>query len=148
MLALARLKKEVSNLKKNPPSNCSAGPVDDDLLFWKATIMGPSDSPYSGGLFHLDINFTDKYPFKPPKVIFRTKVYHPNISYNGSICLDLLKTEWSPALTISKLLLSICSLLTDPNPSDPLVPSIANQYINNNEKYIETAREWTQTYAI
>ena len=88
MLALVRLKKEKENLKKCPPSNCSAGPVDDDLLYWKATIMGPSDSPYSGGLFNLDIRFTDKYPFKPPKVIFRTKVYHPNISYNGSICLD------------------------------------------------------------
>ena len=148
MTALKRLKIETEQLKLNPPCNCSAGPVDDNLMKWTASIIGPSDSPYSGGLFNLNIDFSDKYPFKPPKVMFTTKIYHPNISFNGSICLDLLKYQWSPALTISKLLLSICSLLTDPNPDDPLVPSIADVYINNREKFKETARQWTQTYAM
>ena len=148
MTALKRLKIEMEQLKTNPPCNCSAGPIGEDLMKWSASIIGPSDSPYSGGLFNLNINFSDKYPFKPPKVIFTTKIYHPNISYNGSICLDLLKYQWSPALTISKLLLSICSLLTDPNPNDPLVPSIANLYLKDREKFNETAKQWTQTYAI
>ena len=109
--------------------------------------MGPDDSPYSGGVFFLNIRFPPDYPFKPPKVNFTTKIYHPNINSNGSICLDILKDQWSPALTISKVLLSISSLLTDPNPDDPLVPEIANLYKNDMAKYTEVAKEWTSKYA-
>lgn len=64
--------------------------------------MGPGDSPYSGGVFFLAIQFPTDYPFKPPKVNFTTRIYHPNINSNGSICLDILRDQWSPALTISK----------------------------------------------
>ncbi|OXB71524.1 UNVERIFIED_CONTAM: hypothetical protein H355_011476 [Colinus virginianus] len=107
---------ELNDLSKDPPTNCSAGPVGDDMFHWQATIMGPEDSPYSGGVFFLNIHFPSDYPFKPPKVNFTTKIYHPNINSQGAICLDILKDQWSPALTISKVLLSISSLLTDPNP--------------------------------
>ena len=65
--------------------------------------MGPGDSPYAGGVFFVMIHFPPDYPFKPPKVQFQTKVYHPNINSQGSICLDILKEQWSPALTISKV---------------------------------------------
>ena len=109
--------------------------------------MGPEDSPYQGGVFFLNIHFPPDYPFKPPKVSFTTKIYHPNINSNGSICLDILKDQWSPALTISKVLLSISSLLTDPNPDDPLVPEIATIYKNDLNRYNITARDWTSRYA-
>ncbi|KAI1112413.1 putative glutaryl-CoA dehydrogenase [Nemania sp. NC0429] len=132
----------------DPPSSCSAGPVGEDLFHWQATIMGPGDSPYSGGVFFLAIHFPTDYPFKPPKVNFTTRIYHPNINSNGSICLDILRDQWSPALTISKVLLSICSMLTDPNPDDPLVPEIAHVYKTDRSRYEATAREWTRKYAI
>lgn len=132
------------------------------------------DSPYSGGVFFLAIHFPTDYPFKPPKVNFTTRIYHPNINSNGSICLDILRDQWSPALTISKgttscfrlcaeevlvhgsfglmicvlVLLSICSMLTDPNPDDPLVPEIAHVYKTDRSRYESTAREWTRKYAI
>ena len=146
--SINRIKKELEEIWKEPPSNCSAGPISDNLYIWEATIIGPSDSPYAGGIFRLNINFTDKYPFKPPRVKFITRIFHPNINYNGSICLDILNINWSPALTITKLLLSISSLLTDPNPNDPLVKSIADLYINEKEEYNTKAREFTLRYAI
>jgi ubiquitin-conjugating enzyme E2 D/E len=87
------------------------------------------------------------YPFKPPKVAFKTKVFHPNINAQGGICLDILKDQWSPALSIAKVLLSISSLLTDANPKDPLVPEIARLYVDNRPEFDRMAREWTQRYA-
>ena len=147
-MALKRINKELFDLQIDPPSNCSAGPVKENLFKWQATIMGPTDSPFEGGIFFLEINFPSQYPFKPPKCIFTTKIYHPNINSKGGICLDILGNNWSPALTISKVLLSICSLLTDPNPDDPLVPEIATQYTTNREKYDIIAREWTMKYAV
>ena len=110
--------------------------------------MGPSDWAYQGGVFFLTVHFPADYPFKPPKLQFITRIYHPNINKNGSIGLDILKDQWSPALTISKVLLSISSLLTDPNPDDPLVPEIAHQYKTSKAKYEATAHEWTKKYAM
>eukprot|EP00054_Salpingoeca_dolichothecata_P012972 m.72184 g.72184 ORF g.72184 m.72184 type:complete len:161 (+) comp20226_c0_seq1:227-709(+) len=142
-----RIQKELAEITLDPPCNCSATPKGDNLYEWVATIMGPQNSVYEGGVFFLDILFPQDYPFKPPKVTFRTRIYHCNINSNGSICLDILKDQWSPALTISKVLLSICSLLTDCNPADPLVGQIATQYQNNRALHDETARKWTQRYA-
>lgn len=148
-MALRRIQKEHKDLEKDPPANLCGGPVsENDMFNWKATIMGSEDSPYAGGIFFLNIHFPSDYPFKPPKLQFTTKIYHPNINANGGICLDILKDQWSPALTISKVLLSVCSLLTDPNPDDPLVPDIARQYKTDRAAFNKTAAEWTRQYAM
>ncbi|XP_024034610.1 ubiquitin-conjugating enzyme E2 10 [Citrus clementina] len=148
LMASKRILKELRDLQRDPPTSCSAGPVAEDMFHWQATIIGPNDSPYAGGVFVVTIHFPPDYPFKPPKVAFKTKVFHPNINSNGNICLDILKEQWSPALTISKVLLSICSLLTDPNPDDPLVPEIAHMCKTDKTKYESSARSWTQKYAM
>ncbi len=142
-----RIQREHLELQKDAPENCSAGPRGENPYIWDAMIIGPSDSPYAGGVFKLEIHFPSDYPFKPPKISFVNKIYHPNISASGAICLDILKDKWSPALTISKVLLSICSLLTDPNPNDPLVPEIADIYMKNREEYNSNAKIWTLRYA-
>ena len=147
MSTIKRLNADLKEMLEHPPTNCSAGPISDNIYEWQATILGPHDSPYHNGVFYLNINFTEEYPFKPPKIKFTTKIYHCNINSRGSICLDILKNEWSPALTISKVLLSICSLMTDPNPNDPLVTEIADLYLKNRNLHNTKAREHTIRHA-
>jgi len=146
-MATTRINKELRILQNEANENVSAGPSGDNLFEWDGMIIGPTKTPYEGGMFRLKIYFPTDYPFKSPKVIFTTKIYHPNINSGGIICLDILKTQWSPALTISKVLLSICSLLNDPNPNDPLEPVIAKQYVEDKAKYEDIARQWTLQFA-
>lgn len=146
-MSARRLTNELEILKKEPIENCSAGPRNENLFLWDAVLFGPADSPYEGGMFKLELHFPLDYPFKPPKVTFLTKIYHPNISPQGNICLDILKNQWSPALTVVKVLLSISSLLTDPNPKDPLVAEAATQLTQDYDGYIAKAKEWTLRYA-
>jgi ubiquitin-protein ligase len=147
MSTVKRIRKEMDEMQKNPPENCSAGPVNDDLFNWQATIIGPSGSPYQGGIFKLNIFLPTDYPFKSPRIVFKTKIYHCNINSSGAICLDILKDNWSPALTISKALLSICSLMDDPNPNDPLMPEIATLFVKDRLRHDANARECTMAYA-
>ena len=147
--ATTRIQKELNEIRNDPPANCSAGPVNEEnLLIWEGTIIGPNDSPYSGGIFKLSIIFPETYPFKPPKIKFKTKILHPNINNSGSICLDILNKSWSPVIRVSKMLLSICSLLCDPNPEDPLNPNIANIYKTNINEYNKLVRNYTLSHAI
>ena len=146
--SLKRILRDLKEIKDDPPPYCSAGPADDkDPYHWNATIMGPEDTLYYGGLFFLTIHFPKEYPYKPPIIQFITKIYHPNINSKGVISVDILKDQWCMALTISKVLLSIVSLLSDPNPDDPLEIAIAQQYKHNHKKYEDTVREWTRIYA-
>jgi len=142
-MALKRIQKELNDLNKNPSDNYTWEPFNkSDLFYCQATIMGPEDSPYQGGVFYLNIIIPKDYPFKPPKLTFTTRIYHPNINSNGTFCLDILYDEWSPALTISKVLLSISSLLTYVNPDNTLVQEIANIYETDRAKYENTVKEW------
>lgn len=135
-----RLLKELAELQNDPPSNCSGGTKNGDIDVWSAYIIGPSGTVYEGEVYELEIKIPATYPFSPPIVTFITPIYHCNIR-NGSICLDILKNAWSPALTISKVLLSISSLLAEPNPNDPLDSTAADLYKNDRKKHDKIAKQ-------
>ena len=142
-----RIERELAAFSANPIPNISAKPRTTDKVHWDGTIIGPIDSPYYGGIFNLDICLPADYPYKPPVVKFKNKIFHPNINAEGAICLDILKDQWSPALTLSKVLLSISALLDKPNPHDPFSPEVAKLYLDDIKAFNKKAREYTEKYA-
>ncbi|KAL5724439.1 E2 ubiquitin-conjugating enzyme [Ranunculus cassubicifolius] len=149
MVDFARVQKELVDCNKDKViSGVSIQLHGDDLSHLSGKITGPVSSPYEGGSFLIDIRLPDGYPFEPPKMQFMTKVWHPNISsQNGAICLDILKDQWSPALTLKTALVSLQALLSSPEPDDPQDAVVAQQYLRDYQTFVATARYWTDTFA-
>ena len=93
------------------------------------------------GTFKLSLEFTEEYPNKAPTVKFVTRMFHPNIYADGSICLDILQNQWSPIYDISAILTSIQSLLCDPNPASPANSEAARLYQENRREYTIRVKE-------
>ena len=149
MAATKRITRELNDFQKTAPENIAAGPEDDSNVFkWQGTLMGAPNTPYEGGTFFLNIQFPNDYPFKPPKIGFTTKIYHPNINSKGEICLDILKDSWAPNLNITAVLISLQTLLNEPNLDNPLEPQIAETYKTDKAKFDETAKKWTADFAM
>jgi len=146
-----RLIKELDDIKaleKESGSNISARVIGDDISLWEGYLKGPESTPYEGGHFLLEVIIPEGYPYSPPKIRFDTKIWHPNISsQTGAICLDILKNEWSPALTIRTALLSIQALLSAPEPDDPQDAEVANMYKKDYKGFVKTAKMWTEVFA-
>ncbi|KAJ9676546.1 hypothetical protein PVL29_021855 [Vitis rotundifolia] len=150
MVDLGRVQKELQECNKNMDvSGINVKPKGDSLTHLIGTIPGPVGTPYEGGIFQIDIVLPDGYPFEPPRMQFATKVWHPNISsQSGAICLDILKDQWSPALTLKTALLSVQALLSAPQPDDPQDAVVAQQYLKDYQTYVGTARHWTENFAM
>ncbi|XP_063972134.1 ubiquitin-conjugating enzyme E2 T-like isoform X1 [Diachasmimorpha longicaudata] len=148
-----RLARELSKLMTKPPEGISCYQRESQMNLLIATVSGPQGSPYEGGLFKLEVEISDHYPFQPPKMKFITPVYHPNIDTGGRICMDLLKVPkdgsggWNPTITLESLLVAIQLLLENPNPDDPLMPDIADEYRLNKQVFEKKARRFTDNHA-
>ncbi|KAK7062625.1 hypothetical protein VNI00_000113 [Paramarasmius palmivorus] len=169
-MTMKRIHREIADLKKEDLGALTLSPTEDSLFLWKGTIPGPEGSVYEGGVFNLDVMLAPDYPLSLGQIYCtESNVQDQNIPHEcktaqllpahdygvkilqisdrGDICIDILKQNWSPALSLFKVMLSLSSLLTDPNPRDPLVSSIANQYVSNRKLHDDTARQWTTLYA-
>lgn len=149
--AAQRIKREILELVKNEEfskSGISVETVNDNFLELKGEMLGPANTAYEGGKFILDIQVPSAYPFKPPKVRFVTKIWHPNISsVTGAICLNILKNDWAVSIGLRTLLLSLQALLSAAEPDDPQDAVVARQYKENHELFNQTSRHWAQVYA-
>jgi ubiquitin-protein ligase len=154
------------------PSGMKINFDEQNMTKWEVLMDGPDQSIYAvrwktppnyicprldlcadsvqGGHFKLEITFPNEYPFKPPVVSFRTKIYHPNVSNDdkGSMCLGLLRPdEWKPPNKVVSVLRLIQTLLIEPNPDDAIEPSIANEYRENRKEFEKNAKDWVKRYA-
>jgi len=133
------------------PRAKGAGKAGDAGDCFVVLLAGPRDSPYRGGVFRLSVEVPPSYPMGPPKIKFVTRVFHPNVGRGhtpGAICLDILRKEaWSPALTLERTMISIASLLADPNPNSPMDSEAARLYVDNRPAYNRRVQEWVRQYA-
>eukprot|EP00030_Apusomonadida_sp_AF-17_P001978 a2202_458.p1 GENE.a2202_458~~a2202_458.p1 ORF type:complete len:187 (-),score=79.97 a2202_458:83-598(-) len=139
--ARRRLMRDFKRLQQDPPEGVSGAPNDDNIMEWQAVVLGPSDTPWEGGTFRLSMVFAEAYPNEAPKVKFITKLFHPNVYADGSICLDILGNAWSPIYDVSAVLCSIQSLLSDPNPASPANAEAAQLFQDNRREYNRKVRE-------
>ncbi|XP_066589289.1 ubiquitin-conjugating enzyme E2 T-like [Prorops nasuta] len=144
----SRLKRELTELIKGSKEGISCCSKNDNMDTLLATIIGPNNSPYNGGTFQVEIKIPDRYPFEPPGLKFLTPIYHPNIDTNGRICMNLLKMPpkggWKPTISLQNLLSAVQLLLLNPNPDDPLMVEIAEEYYSNKSLFDKKARKYTE----
>ena len=150
-LALKCIQNQVLALEQgHSTTNFSITLIDDDPYHYQATMLGPPDSPFEGGIYRLNMQFSHKYPLQPPEVTFITKIFHPNISDDGKICINILYNDWCAALRIETILLSIQSIFTSPDviAALPVNNEAANLYTKNRDEYDQHGRWYTKTYAV
>jgi len=143
--AIVRLCSDLRELENEPNEGCSAAPLNDDNLFvWAGSLFGPAETPWEGGIFSMRIFFHDEYPAKPPKVRFTCDMFHPNVYSDGVLCLDIIQDQWKPVYTTANVLLSIQSMLTDPNCASPANPEAAQLYEADRKEYNRRVRRIAQ----
>jgi peroxin-4 len=121
MSAAGRLMRELKDANKSTDPDIVLSSDPEHIFKWRATVQGPADTPYHTGTFHITLRVATDYPMVPPTASFTTKIFHPNVKFDtGEICLDILKTNWTPAWTMASVCRAIQSLLCDPEASSPL----------------------------
>jgi ubiquitin-conjugating enzyme E2 L3 len=145
MAASKRLQKELADIRKAGIKSFKDIQVDEsNLLAWQGVLV-PENAPYNKGAFRIDITFPAEYPFKPPKVSFRTKIYHPNIDEKGQVCLPIVSAEnWKPATKTDQVIQALINLVNDPEPEHPLRADLAEEYTKDKKKFFKNAEDFTK----
>ncbi|XP_028402883.1 ubiquitin-conjugating enzyme E2 G2 [Dendronephthya gigantea] len=152
--ALKRLMAEYKQLTLNPPEGIIAGPVNEENFFeWEALIMGPEGTPFEDGVFTAKIVFPTDYPLSPPKMKFVSDMFHPNVYPDGRVCISILHApgddpmgyetsaeRWSPVQSVEKILLSVVSMLAEPNDESGANVDASKMWRDNREEFNKIAR--------
>jgi len=119
---------------------------DNNILNWVGLLVTPQ-KPFDGRAFKIEITFPAEYPFKPPKIIFKTKIYHPNIDEKGNVCLPIISPEnWKPATKTDQVIQALLALINDPEPEHPLRGEIAEEYTKDKNRFMAKAAEYTKKH--
>lgn len=153
-MATKRLLSESKQLLKNPPPLIQAGPTHDSIFHWSALIQGPQDTPYEFGVFIATLTFPSDYPLSPPTMKFETPILHPNVYEDGNVCISILHASgqdplgyelaserWSPVQSVEKILLSVVSMLAEPNAESPANVEAAKLFRNDKEEFNKRVRD-------
>jgi ubiquitin-conjugating enzyme E2 L3 len=148
MAATRRLQKELNDMRVNGLKCFRDIQVDEaNILSWTGLIV-PENPPFNKGAFRIEINFPAEYPFKPPKISFKTKIYHPNIDEKGQVCLPIISAEnWKPATKTDQVIQALVALVNDPEPEHPLRAELAEEYLKDKKKFFKTAEEHTKKHS-
>ncbi|XP_060646805.1 LOW QUALITY PROTEIN: ubiquitin-conjugating enzyme E2-18 kDa [Drosophila nasuta] len=148
MSASRRLSRELSDIlasKSKILRNIEAS--DESLLLWTGLLV-PEKAPYNKGAFRIQISFPTQYPFLPPKILFKTQIYHPNINEKGEVCLPIITADnWKPTTRTEQVLQSLIEIVHSPQPEHPLRSDLAEEYVKDNKKFMKTAEEFTKKNA-
>jgi len=143
-----RLQKELADIKASGLKSFRDIEVDDrNILIWSGLVC-PDNPPYSKGAFRIEITFPAEYPFKPPKICFKTKIYHPNIDEKGQVCLPIISAEnWKPATKTDQVIQALVALVNDPEPEHPLRAELAEEFLKDRKKFLKNAEEFTRKHS-
>ncbi|XP_059213700.1 ubiquitin-conjugating enzyme E2 L3a [Centropristis striata] len=143
-----RLGKELEEIRKSGVKHFRNLQVDDsNLLNWQGLLV-PESAPYDKGAFRIEVIFPAEYPFKPPKITFKTKIYHPNIDEKGQVCLSTISVEnWKPATRMEYVIKQLACLVNSPQPEHPLRADLAEEYSKDRAKFMKNAEEFTRKHS-
>jgi len=148
MAATRRLQKELQDIRKAGLKSFREIVVDEqNILQWQGLIV-PDAPPFSKGAFKIDIQFPAEYPFKPPKISFKTRIYHPNVDEKGQVCLPIVAAEnWKPATKTDQVIQALVALINEPEPEHPLRGDLAEEYLKDRKKFMKNAEDFTKKHS-
>ncbi|KAL7676306.1 hypothetical protein ACOME3_002562 [Neoechinorhynchus agilis] len=148
MAATRRLQKELAELQLVRQQNLHSVQIDgDDILTWNLLLL-PDNAPYNKGAFRVQMSFPCEYPFKPPRIIFKTPIYHVNIDEHGQVCLPIIMSEnWKPATRADQVIQTLIAMVNDPQPDHPLRSDLAELFNRDRRAFYKRAEEFTTQFA-
>ncbi|CAD0100432.1 unnamed protein product [Aureobasidium mustum] len=150
-MTMKRIASELANIQRDDVETGLTRSIDvQDSLHWVAHIRGPEGSVYAQETCIINIAFSENYPRDSPRLTFTTPLFHPNVSAVGNLRLaEFDQSQWSPAITIRTILISLQAMLSDPNLLEGCIlnEEAAALYLRNPEDFKKRAGQWMELHS-